>query len=174
MQALKEGSVIKKGEVPDFEQVKDKALELLSMRMHSESELRNKLKMRGASEVDIDDTMDFLKECGFVNDNEFARMYAEELCENKRYGRARIKSELYKKGISPDIISGIIDDIESDPDELRGLVENKLGGDFSKKNTDKAIRYFIYRGYSFSEILSCINELRDECGENNCGEEEYC
>lgn len=156
---------MKKGETPDFEDVKDKALKILTMRMHSEAELRNKLKIRGAKEEDIDKTIDFLKECGFINDHDFAHMYAQELSENKKYGKNRIKSELHKKGINSDIISEITDNMESDRDELLSLIENKLGGDFSKKNTDKAIRYFVYRGYSFSDIISCINELRSEYDE---------
>ncbi len=135
-------------------------MQLLAMRMHSESELRNKLKVRGAGVEDTDKVIDFLKECGFIDDRNFAQLYAEELRANKKYGTARIKSELYKKGITPDIISEILEDMEFDRDELYSLIENKLNGDFSKKSADRAIRYFTYRGYSLSDIFSCINEIR--------------
>ena len=37
-------------------------------------------------------------------------------------------------------------------DMLLPLVEKRLKGDFEKKNIDKCIRYFMYRGYGFSDI----------------------
>ena len=143
-----------------FDEVKDKALNLLSFRMHSEAELRNKLKMRGAQNEHIDMTMDFLKECGFIDDYAFAERYAEELYLNKKYGLNRIKSELFKRGIDSGIISEILEDMEFDRDQLYSLAEAKLGGDFSKKNIDKTVRYFTYRGYGISDILSCIDEIK--------------
>ena len=44
-------------------------------------------------------------------------------------------------------------------DELERLVEKKLKGDFEKKSRDRAIRYFIYRGYEASDIIETIERL---------------
>ncbi|MCH5184871.1 MAG: regulatory protein RecX [Oscillospiraceae bacterium] len=129
--------------------------------MHSEAELVNKLKMRNAAREDIDDVIDFLKECGFINDHDFASDYAAELRDRKKYGKNRIKSELYKKGIDPGIISEILENTEFDRDDLYPLAEAKLNGDFSKKNVDRTVRYFNYRGYDISDIISCINDIRE-------------
>ena len=38
-------------------------------------------------------------------------------------------------------------------------------GDFEKKNIDKCIRYFMYRGYGFSDIKNCIDNIKEEYGE---------
>ena len=45
------------------------------------------------------------------------------------------------------------------------LVEKRLKGDFEKKNIDKCIRYFMYRGYGFSDIKNCIDNIKEEYGE---------
>ena len=50
-------------------------------------------------------------------------------------------------------------------DMLLPLVEKRLKGDFEKKNIDKCIRYFIYRGYGFSDIKNCIDNIKEEYGE---------
>ena len=50
-------------------------------------------------------------------------------------------------------------------DMLLPLVEKRLKGDFEKKNIDKCIRYFMYRGYGFSDIKNCIDNIKEEYGE---------
>jgi len=146
--------------------IKNKALEFLSRRMHSEYEIKEKLCLRGADSSAIDEAIEFLKENNFLDDKSFAQMYAEELF-NKKLGKNRIKSELYKKGIDSGIVSEILENSENDEDLLLSLVKNKLCGDFSKKSIDRAVRYFTYRGYSVSEIFSAINKLRDNYHEED-------
>lgn len=154
-----------KNYVPTSEEVKSKALDLLSIRMHSEAEIRQKLKMRNAKSEDIDDAVEYLKECGVIDDYNFAQRYAEEL--SMKYGKQRIKTELYKKGIDSGIVSEVTEEIEDDREELLSLVEMKLRGDFSKKSTDRAIRYCASRGYSLSNIFSCIREVRGSFSEED-------
>ena len=50
-------------------------------------------------------------------------------------------------------------------DMLLPLVEKRLKGNFEKKNIDKCIRYFMYRGYGFSDIKNCIDNIKEEYGE---------
>ena len=45
------------------------------------------------------------------------------------------------------------------------LLKKRLKGDFEKKNIDKCIRYFMYRGYGFSDIKNCIDNIKEEYGE---------
>lgn len=146
-----------------FSEAKDKALRLLEFRSHSEKELRDKLKHAGALEEDIDEILVFCREYGFVNDKDFAVRKARDLKNLKRYGIRRIKSELYAKGIDAEYIEEAVAELDEDEgDMLLPLVEKKLGGNFEKKNIDKCIRYFIYRGYSFSDIKNCIDTVKAE------------
>ncbi len=143
-----------------FEQTKDKALRLLEFRAHSERELTDKLKRAGAKDNDIEEVLEFCRNYGFVDDRSFAVKKARDLKNLKRYGIRRIKSELYSKGIAAEYIEEAVAELDDNEEMLIPLVEKKLGGNFEKKNVDKCIRYFIYRGYSFSDIKNCIDELK--------------
>lgn len=146
-----------------FDEAKEKTLRLLEFRAHSEKELRDKLKIAGAREEDIETVLDFCREYGFVNDRQFAKMKARDLKNLKKYGLQRIKSELYQKGISAEYVEEAVSELDEDETEtLLPLVEKKLRGNFEKKNIDKCIRYFIYRGYNFGDIKSCIEQIKSD------------
>lgn len=146
-----------------FEQAKDKALRLLEFRAHSEKELRDKLKIAGAKAEDTEEVLSFCREYGFVNDRQFALMKARDLKNLKKYGLQRIKSELYSKGISAEYVEEAVAEIDEDEtDMLLPLVQKKLRDNFEKKNVDKCIRYFIYRGYNFGDIKNCIDQIKSE------------
>ena len=81
----------------------------------------------------------------------------------KKHGKNRIKQELTLKGINKDIIDNVLSEIEdTDMDTLCEMVKKRLKGNFDKKNTDRVIRYFIYRGYSIDEIKNCIRKSEQE------------
>ena len=144
-------------------ETKEKALRLLTFRAHSEKELSEKLKRAGAKEEDISSVMEFVKEYGFVNDAEYSLHLAKDLQNLKKYGKRRIISELKNRGISSENIDmALLELADDEEDTLFPLVEKKLGGIFEKKNIDKAIRYFIYRGYDFDDIKACIEKIRQE------------
>ncbi|MGN0107758.1 MAG: regulatory protein RecX [Hominilimicola sp.] len=149
-----------------FEQAKDKALRLLEFRSHSEKELTDKLKRAGAKEYDIEEILEFCRNYGFVDDRSYAVRKARDLKNLKKYGLQRIKAELYSKGIPAEYVEEAVSEIDDDEEEvLLPLVEKKLKGDFEKKNIDKCIRYFLYRGYNFRDIKSCIENIKQEYGE---------
>ncbi len=147
-------------------EAKDKALRLLGFRAHSEKELLEKLRRAGANPEDFDEIVAFLKEYNFINDSEYARRYAKDLQNLKRYGKRRIILELKNKGISEeDIENALLELSEDTEDVLLLLVRKKLSGNFDRKNIDRAFRYFAYRGYDFDEIKTCVEKVKEECQE---------
>ncbi len=146
----------------DYEKAKEKALRLLEFRSHSERELSDKLKRAGANDEDIEKILAFCRNYGFVNDGEYARKKALDLKNLKKYGKRRIYRELQVRGISKEDIENALSQIEDgeEAEELYPLVQKKLKGDFDSKNTDKCIRYFIYRGYDISDIKRCIERIK--------------
>ena len=144
----------------NYEETKEQALTFLEYRSLSEWELRQKLLRKGAENSVIDEVMEFLREYKLVNDTDYARRFASDLVKIKKYGAYRVKREMQNKGIDEYIIEQVMDDMELDERQaLLPLVEKKLGGSSDKKDIDRTIRYFIYRGYSFDDIKSCIREI---------------
>ena len=73
---------------------------------------------------------------------------------------------MYSKGISAENIEAALYELDDDDEDiLYPLVKKKLGGDFERKNIDKCIRYFIYRGYDWRDIKSCIERIKGEADE---------
>ena len=140
---------------------KEKALRLLEFRAHSEKELCDKLYRAGANKDDLPAIIDFLKEYNFINDKEYAKTLARDLQNLKKLGKRRIKDELWSKGISSEDIDEAVAELpDDDAEELLPMVERKLGGNFDRKNVDRAIRYFLYRGYGFDDVKLCIEKLK--------------
>lgn len=142
-------------------QAKEKALRLLEFRTHSEKELCDKLIRAGANREDLPPIIEFLKEYNFLNDSQYAKRLARELQNLKKYGRYRIIQELKSRGISGEDLENALSELDgNEEDTLFPLVEKKLGGNFERKNIDKTIRYFMYRGYSFDDIKTCIEKAK--------------
>lgn len=145
------------------EQTRDKALTYLEYRSHSEKELADKLRRAGARQEDIEDTLVFARRYHFVDDADYAKRLARDLKNLKKYGLQRIRQELKCRGIGDVEITEALAqfDEDSEQEQLLPLVERRLRGDFTQKSIDKAIRYFIYRGYQFSDIKMCIDTIRE-------------
>ena len=114
----------------------------------------------------IDEILEFCRDYGFLDDRKYAIAKAKDLKNLKKYGKRRIKSELYSKGIDAEYVEEAVSYLDEDEEDmLLPLVEKRLKGDFEKKNIDKCIRYFMYRGYGFSDIKNCIDNIKEEYGE---------
>lgn len=144
-----------------YDAVKEKALRLLEFRSHSEKELRDKLSRSGASEENIELTLDFCRRYGFVNDAAFAKRKAQDLFNLKKLGTRRIQNELKMLGIPEEYITEALYELDSEKEQqtLLDLAQKKLRGDFTDKNKDKCIRFLIYRGYDIYAIKEAIRTL---------------
>lgn len=147
----------------NYEQTKHKALKILEYRTHFESELKVKLRRAGAEDQNIERVMEFLREYNFVNDLEFSLKYAKDLKNLKKFGKKRVRAELIRKGISAELAENAIAELSwEDDDILYEMMQKKLSGNTNKKNIDKCIRYFLYKGYSYDEIKNALERINAE------------
>ena len=144
-----------------YEQAKEKALNMLTFRAHSEKELLQKLKQKGARDDDSEKIIEFCKEYNLIDDRDYAIRKAKDLRNLKKFGKKRIQVELKQLGIDAEYIDEAVSQLD-DADFLNDDdVIKKLNGDFSKKSTDRAIRYFLNRGYDFYRIKECIERITE-------------
>lgn len=139
---------------------KERAYDILSRRDHSEKELLTKLQRY----VDIDAAhrvVSRMKELGLVNDEIYAEKYVKQLADYKLFGEKRIRQELYKRGISRDIIEKTI--LDADIDEMVGLCAliqrkylNALKDERGQKRTFNAL---LRQGYQYSDIRRAMNQF---------------
>ncbi len=145
----------------DARRAKEKALWLISYRDHSEGELRQKLS-RDFGEEAVDKAIERLMELGLINDENFAKKYAESLSQ-KHLSQRQIQQKLRLKGIDKELSSDTVEDLNLDEkEEIRALIEKKyickLSDEGDLRRTIAALQR---RGFGYSDIKAVINEFRE-------------
>ena len=145
-------------ETSKYNRAKEKALYLIEYRNRTKKELFDKLVVlfgESASERAIER----LEELGLINDEKYAREYAEILLDRKGFSRQRAEFELMKKGIDKDIIEEILDELEPDPvEQIKKLLETKFARRLSnEKDLAKTVNSLKAMGYRWSDINDALN-----------------
>ena len=152
-----------------FRRAYNKGLDLLSRRPHGTKELVKKLCEKGHEKESAEKACDRLLELGLLNDEEFARMLANELYERKGYGIKRIKQELVFRGIEREIAENAIESLDIDTQTRIILVIKKkyLNKLNDEKGRKRAVDGLMRLGYSYSDIKNALNSISEFCEEEN-------
>ena len=140
-----------------------KALKILGNRSLSVKELKKRLINKGESEETAQETVDWLCEIGLVDDAEYARSIVKHYI-GKGYGMARVKNELFKRGIPRDMW----DDALGEPDNADvndaayEFFKNKLKGSTESGDMKRASDALIRRGFSYEEARLAKRRFLEE------------
>lgn len=142
---------------------KEKALWLLSTRDHSKRELETKIR-RTSDGDSAKKAVERMEELGLVNDEKFARRYADELINIKHLSERGAKYKLLEKGIERDLAEKILEELSPDPREHIGiLIEKKyLRYLFDEKGRRKTVSALERMGYSWSDISAVMNKYFED------------
>jgi len=149
-----------------FVKAKDSAFRLLARRLHSKKELKQKLQKKKYPLEVIEKVIDDFSDKSYLNDDEFAKLYAAEKIKKGKTGINKLQSELSKRGINKKVIQDVINEIDSENYfiSLKELAEKKLE-QLKKKETDKRklssklASHLASKGYEFDLIYKIIREL---------------
>lgn len=147
--------------------IKQRALSFLARRFHSERELLIKLKQKSYEERLIKLVLNELREKSFIDDQVFANHFVEEKLKKKRWGKNKIRSALFSKGVSASIIDEVLKSFDSEVDQNEaalGLAKKKfeklkLRESDERKLKQKIISFLLSRGFDYevsSEVVSKI------------------
>lgn len=146
--------------------IKFRALNLLSYRARSRHELTLALKERGFTEPLVTETLDELKELGYLNDETFATELASSRIRNKNWGRMKIAFDLNKRGISRELITKILDGISQEEEEsvaknaLKKWIKKRgVSVPLERKLFESAFRHLQSRGFPSAIIYLALNGL---------------
>ncbi len=144
----------------EFIKCKNSALRTVEKAYKTEKELTDKLKERGFEEDTIYKTLSFLKEYNLINDEKYAQMYIKDRLRTQ--GRNKIKYALIRKGISEDMLSEKLANIDSeDEDDTAFKLAEKRYNILKKKESDKyklsqkLFRFLLSKGYDYD----CCNKV---------------
>ncbi len=138
----------------------EKGLDYLTRRSYAKKELFYKLKTKYGDEAS-QRAIEKLSYYGYLNDEEFARMYAKYLLETKKFDIRRISTELKLKGIDREIIENVAKTLDNEPiQRIIEMLSTKYAGGFKDEKTKKRFIAKLQRmGYSWSDIKSAFSEF---------------
>ena len=150
-------------EASKVNRAKEKALYLIEYRSRTAKELRDKLVPLFGEDA-ADATIERLESLGLIDDERFARDYAEQLIRNKHFSRQRAAFELMKKGIDRDTADAVLDEMEADPtDQIRALLETKYARvPKDEKGRNRIVNSLRSMGYGWNDIRNAMKDYCDD------------
>ena len=143
---------------------KESAIKIIERSYKTEKEIRDNLKQKGYEEKQINNSIDFLKEYNFINDNTYAKAFIKDKLSSK--GSQKIKYDLMKKGIAKDIIEENLIKVDKNEEKEVALnVGRKKYESIRRKESDnykvsgKLYRFLISRGYAYDIVKDVVKEI---------------
>jgi regulatory protein len=138
------------------------ALKALERKERSVAEMGDWLRARGVGPEEIEEVVDRLVGTGVLDDARFARRYAEDKRELRRWGRERIRAALLERGILSEDIDEALNDASGDQELDRAidlLRERRCALD-DPANRQRALGLLIRRGYDSEIAYEAIRHIR--------------
>ncbi len=148
-----------------FNKARDCAYRLLSYRPSSKKEIIDKLTTKGFNRKTVSEVVNYLTQLNYINDVEFARMWAETRISIKPMGLSLLKQELRNKGISSEIIDETIDEVGKSYNEYKiaknlFLSRSKLYSHLDKTTSRRRIYGYLKRKWFSQGVISKLMQKR--------------
>lgn len=166
---LEEGSEIEQDE---FEKIrlayalpraKHRAIAILAKRDKTEKELREKLLQSLTDTQSLEETISYMKSCGYVDDEQYARDYL--YFKKGRKSFLQIRMELQKKGISAQVLEAVFEEeggqqMEDILSQVKKYMKKFPDLDFTAKQ--KIYAHFARKGYAGDLIRETMSRAEEE------------
>ena len=161
----------------EYGRAEGKAFRLLTLRAHSEKELRAKLKAGGFAEPVVEGVIQRCLEIGYLNDEAFARQRARLLAVSRLAGDRRIAFDLRERGIDAGLSAQVIAEVRGELDEeeaAKRLLRKKIRGRpvAALNDREKAglARNLMGKGFPTGLILKILKKTEEEGFHDDDGE----
>ena len=148
--------------IQDFDSVLKKILHYCSYQDRCVSEVKTKISTFEISSSDKERIMQLLIDEGFIDDKRFANTFVRSKIHLKKWGVNKIRMSLKMKGISDDIISEALSEIDLDfyrEDLIKILKAKKINESDDFKRKAKLAQYAIQKGYEPALVWEAVKSL---------------
>jgi regulatory protein len=141
------------------------AFDLLARKAWTGRDLRARLVRRGASADLAREVVAELEDKGYVDDQAFARWWAEARARGRRVGSVRLTQELRAKGIAPALVSAVVESAFAEVPEAERAVEaarRRLPALLRVRPERAATRlrdYLLRRGYPAGAVRAAVSAV---------------
>ncbi|GIO66903.1 regulatory protein RecX [Paenibacillus cookii] len=177
------GSIFTKQELEEIVLANEKqrayvqALKYLERKQRTKKELAERLRQKDFGQAVTEQALDRLEREGLINDELYAKQWAEQRISSQKKGRAWVKQELRQKGVDSLLISEALAEVSEEQEFESCLAVGRKkwrqtrGECMDKKRKTGA--FLMRRGFSGELVRKVINELVREDGEADENEEPF-
>ena len=165
--------------------VRDAALNLLSYRARTRTELRRRLRQKGFRPARVDVCLNHLQERGLIDDASVAAAFVRDRLRLRPKGRSALASELRQKGIGQELAQQTIDHVfesektndltlaqaavtkwvgQQNPEALQALIDNSWSK--AKQKVRRRLTAWLarrgFRGSTMSEAIDNATRLASQ------------
>jgi regulatory protein len=149
-----------------LEHALDVCYRFLGHRDRTVAEMRRHLEAKRTEPAAIDGAIAELQELGYLDDERFARRYAEDRRTLDAWGPDRIERKLVAAGVAPDLIAGALADRKA-ADELDAalavLRRRFPAAPTSDRERERALGLLVRKGYDLELSYDAVRAFeRDE------------
>jgi regulatory protein len=138
------------------------ALRLLAVRSRSVVEIQERLGRRFPRDT-VEQTVARLIADGLLNDDDFAQQWRQSRERNKPRSRRKIEQELKQRGVSDDVIDGVLEDYDSLDAAYRSVA--RYAARQNRAVFDRRVAAFLSRrGFEPDVVRQTLRRLREELG----------
>ncbi|MFC2013257.1 RecX family transcriptional regulator [Chloroflexota bacterium] len=151
-----------------FQRCLNAAGSYLGYRPRSESEMRQRLYRRGFDEASVAAVISRLKEQGLIDDSAFAQFWKENRESFRPRSQWLTRSELRQKGITEDIIDGVVSGVDDNDSACRAA--RSKARSLSRADYQEFRRrlggYLRRRGFTYEIINNTVERIWQEMDSN--------
>ena len=161
----------------EYGRAEGKAFRLLTLRAHSEKELRAKLHAGGFTDAVVERVMGRCRELGYLNDELFARQRARMLAVSRLAGDRRIAFDLRERGIDSMHAAQVIAEVRGEFGEeeaatrlLRKKIRGRPVASLTEREKAGLARSLMGKGSPTGLILKILKKTEEEGFHGDDGE----
>ncbi len=138
------------------------ALRFVERKLRSTKEVEDKLRGLELSEEAVCYAVEKLREYGYLDDENYARLYGQELL--LKYGPKVVVYRLLGKGIDRETANSIVEEYQerSVLSEQVARLSQRYAGEEQQKRNQKIIRALLAKGFLYEEIKGELKEFYEE------------
>ena len=160
-QTLSDDDIARLQQQDQVERSFERALNFLSYRPRSETEVRRNLRKTSVDDAVIEAVVERLTQAGLLNDLEFARYWVENRMQFKPRGAYALRHELREKGVPASIIVAALKDFDEEAAARKAAEAGalRLAHPPSRDFRRKFQGYMARRGFSYALIEPLMVEM---------------
>ncbi|MGQ9806544.1 MAG: regulatory protein RecX [Chlorobiales bacterium] len=147
-----------------YDEAKTAAFTILARRIHSEKELRDKLRKKKFPPETIQKVILKLYEMNLLNDSQFAGALVRDKLKRTPIGKSALKSKLFQKGIAKETIDDVLKEIDLNSEALCAKAAEQKLKTLTKetdiqKRKQKLVQFLMRRGFDWETIRNALRTL---------------